>query len=378
LAVFQYRRAVYDPTFALLGQVRYADAEGKVAAIRTLLENRATDPAVLETLLGALADADPAVRAVAARGVADVAFERSDVARQKHQDDSYAGDVKAALTAAMKDRDPSVRLRAASGLVLLSVNSEEVFATLLRAARPDGKPDGRFLPGGEPDDRLSALHNLANSYRDRPETQAAILDAIADRDPRSRKHGVIALNWYLRGWSRAVPEPIAEALFTCLDDQHELIDNTAAHALSRLGPTIAPRAVPLLIGKLTSPNLSTREWAAHALGEFNLFADEALPALRALAGNPGKGGRDQAAARKAIEAITAASRTFQEQTLPNLVANLSHDDPDVRAGAASALAEQGPRAKAAIPDLTRALKDPELKVRRRASAALEAIGAARR
>ena len=39
LAVFQYRRGVYDPTFARLRQVRYADADTKVAAIRELMDS---------------------------------------------------------------------------------------------------------------------------------------------------------------------------------------------------------------------------------------------------------------------------------------------------------------------------------------------------
>jgi HEAT repeat protein len=377
LAVYQYRRSVYNPTFALIREAQYADAAGKLAAIRSLLEKGETSPAVVETLFAKLHDADVAVRALAARAVADVAYARRHLAGVKNQDDPYFGAAQAALTASLKDRDPSVRLRAASGLELLGVKSEECFAILLRAARPDGDPAGRFLPGGEPDDRLRALGDLAHGYRHKPETQAAILEAISDRDPRARKQGLIALHFYVRGLSGPVPQPIAMALFARLDDEDDPVCAQAAQLLSLLGRQVAPRAVPLLAGKLSSPKVSARVWAADALREFKLEAEEALPALRALAGGPGEAGPDRIAATKAVDTIAAASRIFHEQTLPTLVTNLSSDDPDVRDGAAGAIAEYGPRAKAAIPDLTRTLTDPDPKVRRRASAALEAVGATR-
>src|SRR6516225_4696781 len=76
LAVFQYRRGSYDPTYARLRQVRYADADTKVAAIRELMDSDATGFEVIQTLRGALGDADPAVRAVAVQAMA-VAIERN-------------------------------------------------------------------------------------------------------------------------------------------------------------------------------------------------------------------------------------------------------------------------------------------------------------
>jgi HEAT repeat protein len=255
------------------------------------------------------------------------------------------------------------------------VNSEECFALFHGAARPDGESSGRILPG-EFDAQARALSGLASGFRNKPETQAALLEAIADRDPRVRKHGLTALSRsYLRDPFGAVPPPIAAALLARLDDEIDVIGSMAAHVLSRQVRGVAPVAVPLLVRKLSSPNVSTRAWSADALREFDLEADAALPALRTLADGPGEDGPDLIAARKAIEAITAASRTFHEQTLPNLIAELSHDDPDLRAGAAATIAQSGPRAKAAIPELTRSLGDREPKVRRCASKALKAIGA---
>jgi HEAT repeat protein len=379
LGVFQYRRTVYDPTFGLLRQVRYADRAGREAAIRSLQEMADTSPAVVETLLDAVGDADAAVRAAAVGVVANIANERLRVVGQKKQADPYAGAVEAALRASLKDRDSIVCLRAASGLSLLGVKSEDCFTILMRAAQPNGEPARRFLRGGEPDDRFCGLWDLAHVYRDRPETRAVILKAIADRDTRARRQGLTALHWLLRlgDSSGADAQPVYQVLFDCLVDEDDSVSNLAAHILSYYDPKVAPRAVALLVRKLSSPDRSTRAGAAYALREFELYAEAALPALRALADSPGDPSHDVEAARKAVAAIEKACRTFDEETLPNLIANLSHEDPDVRAGAASAVAEFGPRAKAAIPHLSRTLNDPEQKVRRRASVALEALGATR-
>jgi HEAT repeat protein len=361
LAVFQYRREVYDPTFARLRRTRYADSSGKVAAIREVMEEtRTSDPAVVEALLGALGDADPTVRAEAARAAADVVLQSS---APKGQPDPQAGAVKAALTEALSDRDATVRLRAATGLTLLDVKSPESYAILLRAARSDGQPDDRF----------SALGDMAMAYRDEPETLAAIMEAMTDRDGRVRMGSIRVLICYFRGSSAAIPEPVAEALFARLDDEDDQIRGQAASALGQIGRRIARRVVPLLIRNLSNPGVHTRQMTAYGLRDLGLEAEEARPALRALAdGAPD--GRVSTAAREAVEAIDKASRTFHEQTLPDLIAELGDDEPEVRAATAAALVEHGPRAKAAVPKLVRLRDDPDPKVRRAASAALDAVG----
>jgi HEAT repeat protein len=101
--------------------------------------------------------------------------------------------------------------------------------------------------------------------------------------------------------------------------------------------------------------------------------EEARPALRALADTATKDAV-RTAAQEAVEAIEKAIRTFHEQTLPDLIADLGHDEPEIRAATAAVLADHGPRAKAAVSTLVRLRDDPEPKVRRAASAALDAIG----
>ena len=94
-------------------------------------------------------------------------------------------------------------------------------------------------------------------------------------------------------------------------------------------------------------------WIVRALGEFGLEAEQALPALRVLAGDTARPGALRFAAQKAVQAIDKVSRKFHEETLPDLIANLGDDDSEIRASAAAALARHESRAKAAVPALTR-------------------------
>lgn len=366
LRVLQYRQQVYDPTAARLRKMRYADADGKAATIRVLMAEEASGPVFVETLLDALRDSDPALRALAAQAMADEVSRNT----SKSGKDAYAKPVKAALAEALRDRDPAVRVQAASGLSLLAVTSEESFAILLRAARtPAAVPQ---TIGGI-DDRFRALGDLAFSYRGRPETLKAIHAAMTEPDARVRNQGITALNLYLRS-ATPVSEPIVQALLERLDDENDSIRSNAGQLLSRIGRSAASRAVPLLIRNLQVPRSAFRVSTIEALQKFGIDAVDARPALRALA--DGNGAPEvRKAAQGALAAIEKACRTFDEETLPELIAELGNEEPSIRASAAAELAEHGSRAKAAVPALIKARDDPSPEVRRAASAALNAAGA---
>ena len=283
---------------------------------------QASGPAVVETLLGALRDFDPAVRALAAQAMAEAVYRSTMIKREQ---DAYAEPVKAALAEALKDRDPTVRVQAASGLSLLGVTSEESFAILLQAARtPAAEPQTI----GDVDDRFRALGDLAYCYRDKPEALAAILAAMTDHDARVRNQGIIALNLALRGLT-PVTEPIVQALLARLDDEDDSIRSKAGLALSRIGRSVASRAVPLLIRNLGVPHSAFRVSTADALRKFGIDAADARPALRALA--DGNGESDvRKTAQEALVAIEKACRTFDEESLPELIADLGNEEPSVR------------------------------------------------
>jgi HEAT repeat protein len=223
------------------------------------------------------------------------------------------------------------------------------------------------------DDRFRALGDLAYCYRNKPETLTVILAAMTEHEARVRNQGIIALNLYLRG-STLVTEPIVQALLARLDDEDDSIRGAAGQVLSRIGRTVASRAVPLLIRNLGVPRSAFRVATAGALRNFGIEAADARPALRALA--DGNGELDvRKAAQKALVEIEKACRTFDEESMPGLIADLGNGEPFVRASAAAELAQYGSRSKAAIPALIKLLDDPSPNVRRAASAALEAAGA---
>jgi HEAT repeat protein len=366
LAVLQFREEVYDPTAARLRKVRYADAIDKAAAIRYLMAEEASGPAVIETLFDALRDSDSEVRALAAQAMADAICRST----PKRGLDAYAKPVKAALAEALRDRDAAVRVQAASGLSSLGATSEESFAILLRAART---PSAASQAIGGIDDRFRALGDLAYSYREKPEALTAIFAAMTEHDARVRHQGIIALALHLHG-STPLTEPIVQALLARLDDEDDSIRGDAGQALSRIGRRVATRAVPLLIRNLGMPRSALRLRTADALQKFGIEAADARPALRALA-DASTEPRVQKAAEEALVAIETACRTFDEETLPQRIADLANKEPSIRALAAVELAEDGPRAKAAVPALIKVLDDPSPEVRRAASAALDAVGA---
>jgi HEAT repeat protein len=129
-----------------------------------------------------------------------------------------------------------------------------------------------------------------------------------------------------------------------------------------------------LIRNLGEPRSAFRVSSAEALGKFGIDAADARPALRALA--DGNGGQDvRKAAQKALAAIEKACRTFDEETLPELIADLGSEVPAVRVRTAAQLSEHGSRAKAAVPALIKVLDDPDPDVRQAVSDALNALGA---
>jgi HEAT repeat protein len=217
------------------------------------------------------------------------------------------------------------------------------------------------------------LQALGQQYRDRPEAQATIIEATTDPDPSARMMSVAVFAWYLSDRNAAVPKPILDALFARLEDEATAVRAQAAWCFIHLGGEAVRPAVPILIRGLADPDISLRINCAEALGAVGLEAEEARPALRALDDDDVERAV-RGAARKALIAIDEASRTFHEKTFPGLLAGLRDDYAEVRAVAAAGLADHGPRSAPAVPDLIRALDDPDPRVRRASATALGAIG----
>lgn len=169
----------------------------------------------------------------------------------------------------------------------------------------------------------------------------------------------------------------------------------AAELLSTLGPDAAA-AVPALTAALTSEAPMVRAHAAIALGRIGAAAKSAGPALVNLVAD--KDGNVRRAALLSLRAIKPgpavtlpvfakvlkeadpetrmhilhAIASAGEDAVPGLIVALQH--PEIKYWAILVLGDLGPKAKAAVPQLTALLKDESIQVRREAAMALGAIG----
>ncbi len=167
-----------------------------------------------------------------------------------------------------------------------------------------------------------------------------------------------------------------------LKDERPIVRWSAAGALAVLGPE-ARSAVPTLGEMLSDGDEYVRASAAFALGQIGPDAKAAVPHLiealkyKYVYYNPGyvrTGYLPETVlalakiGRAAVPALIGALRTKGPGLLGNKA--LKKQSADVRCRAAMALAEIGPDAEDAIPDLVKAAKDRSWSVRFRAAQAL--------
>jgi HEAT repeat protein len=168
--------------------------------------------------------------------------------------------------------------------------------------------------------------------------------AIAHENPRAQSaalRGLMELD--------AKPEQIAPELCACIGDCDPALLNEMLSVLAASGEA----GVPALVVALGRPD--ARGLAAHVLGRLGPKAKAAVPALaKALAD-------EQAPADVRREVILALAAIGPDalEAAGALEANLSDDDPLLRAPAAYALGRIGPAAKAALPKLQGGLTSPE-------------------
>jgi HEAT repeat protein len=142
----------------------------------------------------------------------------------------------------------------------------------------------------------------------------------------------------------------------------------AARALGELG-VAAKDAVPMLTEVLSDDEFFVREGAAEALGSMGHWASTSVPALLAALRGPELTLRD-----RALDALASIDqKALVTDGVPLLIAEMHHGTPAGRIQATRAVGRIGPEAKAAVPALVDALKDPSAKVRECAREALTKI-----
>jgi len=357
----------------LLPLLRGGAAEARTQAAGILA--RLPDPETVEALVRLLGDADESVRGQAqailtAMGGPALAFVAPYL-----QDREYAvrravagvlgriGDARAVRPLLAAHADPTLRSWALQALVELGAVGAVADA----------------LHDPEAAVRLAAAETLGEMRS--PAALTPLLLALQDTDAEVRAAAARALGWLQE--PAAVPH-----LLRALREAHEGMRRAAADGLAALG---AP-AVPALIPLLEDRDPAMRRAIAAVLAR--LRDVRAVPALVAALQDRDEGVRAAAAAAlaavgpPAVEALLAqaqAGDALQRRLAAEILgevddgqgrrwleAALADRDAGVREQAAAALGKQ--REVAAIPALLQALKDPEERVRARATGALAGIG----
>src|SRR5262249_11360501 len=124
-AVLRYRQQVYDPASAQARRLRALDSAERIEAVEKLLAMGREAESAIPSLLRALDDVEPRVRAGAAMAIPFIL---------RAPDHPRAVDVRAALTAALADPDPGARHAAAVALGMCQDDSKGVLPALIEAA----------------------------------------------------------------------------------------------------------------------------------------------------------------------------------------------------------------------------------------------------
>jgi HEAT repeat protein len=145
--------------------------------------------------------------------------------------------------------------------------------------------------------------------------------------------------------------PAVPTLIERLGEEVTSVRRNAAWALGALGPDVAPEAVEPLLRTLDDPLAPVREQAVVALGNFGRLGDPAVPRLIAIARDPNSSHRS--AACGSLWRLTGDA----DLVLPILREVLREGNLEWEP--AQVLAEMGPAAKSAVPDLIEALSKDE-------------------
>ncbi len=214
------------------------------------------------------------------------------------------------------------------------------------------------LQSSEVQVRRDAARKLLLRRTSTPRAIAALIEALADRDPQVWSDALRALRELGPKAHAAVPV-IVEAL----DHDRAQVRYRSADTLARIGPS----SMPALVKALTSDSARRRAGAAQALGWIGVSAAKSTPHLIALLGDTDATVRDQAA---------LALGRFGGQSVSPLLGVLADTESDAIAGALRALQAIGPPAHATLSTVKEFVHDGRADVRSSAARAVALIGLA--
>lgn len=291
----------------------------------------------------------------------------------------------AALEKLLADEYPAVRVAAALAIARIAPQlAEQTIPVVLAVARapehaavidqhhaaeifaPVPLPATRALiplfDHANGDVRRWAIGTVSHLVTSDPAVRGPLESALkGDKSAQVRSSAAVALGAWGADGSGSVP-----ALKAALADPDLSVRFEAARALVHVTPrghAARADAVPVLTAACEQKDEETRAEAARYLASLGAPAKGAVPALRKLLADEktvvqleaalALVALDPKAASEAVPALTAA-----------LKSNTGTDDPHIPVRAANALAELGPAAKAAVPELVRLFdaKNPHVRL----------------
>ena len=275
--------------------------------------------------------------------------------------------VNAAWTLVVLKPDDKLVINATLAVFLKALGSKpqnvrsDALAAVVGVGRPAVPALRKLLREESPPACIGAADALAGIGHDAKASVPDLLRRLSDRDGRICWHSARAL-----GAIGASPESVVPVLRGLLSHKSTSVRGSAATALGRFAANAAS-AVPKLAVLLKDERVNVRLNAARALGKIGPKAASAVPALnRAL---------DDPVGAVTLNAAEALGR-IGAPAVPALVKRLG--DRHLRTLIASILAEIGPDAKSAIPELLKMARDKDRAARIEAVLALAAMGSAAR
>ncbi len=333
--------------------------ETRLAAAEALQEMKSGTPASKSALQIALKDTDAKVRASALVGLQEIG--------------KSAADALPAVIDCLDDPDPRVRERAAAAISRIGSTDEanQKLQKLLkdpdpgvksaatyalhpmfnRALKPDTRSDlvnarDKQLPSPV---RYSAISNLGRSTTETKERVIVLTEVLKDSDLFLASAAARSLGEIGKDAVSAVP-----ALTELLDKQDQSATCAAAKALSQIKEGTST-AIPILKTLALTSEDYTRTCTAQALSVIAPDDSTVEKALLSELQSPEK--KKRLFAMKAL--AKSSSESIRSQLLPLLTESLNSNDDEVVRAALQGLMHYGPKAKDAVPQLTKFLDTKE-------------------
>jgi HEAT repeat protein len=246
-----------------------------------------------------------------------------------------------------------MRLRLAAVVMTIAM------ASVVRADDPQVAKLARDLSTGNTAAQLQAADDLAEFGAKAKPAVPGLIKALGSTDPELQWHAACTLGAIGPEAKDAVP-----ALVAALKSSDANVRGHAAYGLEQIGTASQP-AVPALIGLLGDNDPNVRRAAIDALVGIHLNQKTLIPILKQAIEDSNM---DPSITVPALNALA----DLGDAGMQVLIGELQHEKG--RYWACVALAEAGPKAKAAVPELSKLLAHKEPEIRMEAAIALGQIG----